>query len=131
MDDWEKTAEMREASWSAPALWRFGTGQPSRRSGVSAERRIPCRELKWRLSAESRYAKTAFRMPLGQLVAPGRCTKLNDDGNQTCRAEIIRKRMPADCRRRREESLTKNPKAGNRNESRDLDSYKTKLRNSK
>ncbi|MGB8371109.1 MAG: hypothetical protein ACLPYZ_18040, partial [Limisphaerales bacterium] len=41
------------------------------------------------------------------------------------------KRMPADCRRRREESLTKNPKAGNRNESRDLDSYKTKLRNSK
>jgi hypothetical protein len=51
-------AGQREASWSAPALWRFGTGgQPSRRSGVSAERRKPCRELVWRLSAESRYAK--------------------------------------------------------------------------
>jgi len=32
----------REASWSAPALRRFGTGQPSQRSGVSAERRKLC-----------------------------------------------------------------------------------------
>ena len=28
----------REASWSAPALWRFGTAQPSWRGGVLAER---------------------------------------------------------------------------------------------
>ncbi|MGP8019620.1 MAG: hypothetical protein ACLPRE_01285, partial [Limisphaerales bacterium] len=59
--------------------------------------------------------------------ARGSRTKLGDDGNQTGRAEITGKRMPTDCRRRREESLIKNPKAGNRNESRDLDSYKTKF----
>jgi hypothetical protein len=41
---------------------------PRNRSGVSAERRKCDRNLRWRLSAESRYAEN--RMPQGQLVAP-------------------------------------------------------------
>jgi hypothetical protein len=36
----------------------------------------------------SAHSKSAFRIPPGQRVAPTRRTKLGDDGNQTCRAEI-------------------------------------------
>ena len=94
------TTEPREASWSAPVLWRFGMrreggrGTPSNGTGVAAARQsaancdgnsnggfLPKAATPIRRAGGRLDATAAFRMPQGQRGAPARRTKLGDDGN--------------------------------------------------